>query len=85
LIEISITILFALTLSISLQGTLWDSQFFEAVLEGWRKYPIVEIEQYDITLTENAIYKDRCKEGWDTVAQGYWWGLQQGCNCNGVL
>lgn len=78
---------------------IWDPLVFNRVLDNWDKSPFVEIiikdftgEQYDkywqrdFTDKEESIRLEeslKCPENFEEIGKGYWYGLEDGCLCNG--
>ena len=73
---------------------LWDPLVLDKVLDNWNENPFTEVKLLDFTTPEYDDYwagnyenADKlnfdCPAGFEEIAQGYWYGMEDGCVCAG--
>jgi len=78
---------------------LWEPLVFNKVLDNWTIHPFVEIKLIDYTQNKYKSYWDKtyvpeegeeqltklesCGKGFEEIGMGYWYGMEDGCICNG--
>ena len=95
--ELALTLFLLITFQLTLMEKLWDPLVFDKVLDNWTLNPFNKIQLLDFTGEEyndywNQNYQNEqeisklkfdCPTGYEEIGEAYWYGLKDGCICNG--